>query len=414
MTLASHIESKYRKRVSKFHSLFNTSTSGNVNAHKTKENNSSNNNANNNNVEISNISYKKMYYRGVPLLSFIKRNSWVSLNLKRAPQIVLKFSCSGYIGKSEQEEPPVNIIISPKKEKNTFLIKFIGSRETWKVLFACQLLHEFICNMHYRMMSEQHHKHIQIKSGPLKIVNIVLKWDVSHKKIPDFDIIKREAKNLVKFYVSKFPQLIFTSAKVFPSKHYLKGLMSANLRTDHYDNDDDGENNNNEYMNNNNTKISSNVSYQGICTSSKSSKLSKIHSIRQYVPFIIDLINDNNDSKFGESHNEQNNYLGKCKFEKEIEQTNHERAQWLNCFHTEKDTNLTRYFLISKVKLKKLRFKTFLSSKYIPKLGFYCSLDFFKQNIDNLIQLYGWQPEVIVEMHGLRMKPFTWEEINEE
>jgi len=309
--------------------------------------------------KICNFSFNENY-KNLPNLSFLLRNSPCNYNKQRAPQVVLKFKMSQYT--KNKYETPLSIIISQKKSGNEHLIKFIGANNTWKVIFGTQIAYEYMCDMVNPLTGRL--VFWDIDNSDLRIVNGILKW-TGVKNIKDFDVMSRELKHKVKFYNTKFPQIIIPSLK----------------KTCPF-------------------KFNCNLSYKGIGTATNLKNYEQISYIKNYVNEVITSIGKGD---------EENLYIGKI-FTHEHEQYVHDKRQFYNCLLL---NNVEQTFFITKVKFYGERYIHYVSTRKIFKYGEYPSLDFIKKNTENYLRLYPGQYENLVKIYGLRETLFTIKEIDE-
>jgi len=311
------------------------------------------------NFELCNFSFNEDC-KNIPNLSVLMRKMPCNFNKQRAPQVVLKLKTSHCT--YNKFETPISIIISQKKKGKEHLIKNIGANNVWKVILGTQLEHEYMCDM--RNPNTRRLVFWDIKKSTLRIVNSILKWN-DVKNIKDFDVMQRELKNRVKFYGTKFPQLIIPS---------IKNRCHFNF--------------------------SCNLSHNGVGTASNLQNYGHVTYIKNYVNKLISDVNKGT---------EENVYIGKS-FSHEYNDYIHDKRQFYNCLIS-RDSKPN--FYISKVKFYMPRYIYYVSAESVFKLGSFPSLDFTKRNTQNYFRQYPGQFEHLAIIYGLRGEPFSLREIAE-
>ena len=273
------------------------------------------------------------------------KNWVVSLNKKRALMIETKMNLNKFCTLKHQklldDDKHVSSIISPKKDGISYQIKIIGEPCLSKSQFMLQILHEELVE---GTREDGSPCYLHIKYTDVKVLNIVMKWNIELSKIRDFDTVNRELKDLCKFYDTKFPPLILS-----------------------------------------NGKYTCNLSHNGIATSAGLKEIGDIQKLREFVESILQLMDKN--------ATEENIFIGQD-FDHRFELYKLDEIQTYNCFNVDENSCLLKYFNISDIKLEKKRYLYVITTPNIIKQGTYKSLDFFFQKTKNFVRKYGFSPEL--------------------
>lgn len=296
-----------------------------------------------NQLFICNISFQTVVEQGPPL-EMIKRKWNCLKSQKRVETTNILLKLDDFV--PEYAKPFVSLkrvsITMSNPKGGTFHLLIIGEKCQQKIFFALQIIYECMYN-DFR---------IPIKLTPLKVINMVIKWNYPSKLLKDFNIMGRELKNLCRYYDTKFPQLTVGSNIQNISDFMLAKPEDCSTNA-------------------------CNLSLRRIATSAGVKRIDHIPKVQQFLDKIV--------SKIDGSSTEENILIGK-----EMDNIGQiSKKETLSLTNSIPYSEVAKHFNKSDFSIEKKRYLLYVLSNVCIKKGKYLSLDFCLRNIQNFVNAYG-------------------------